>query len=117
MDKQRLPKHVVFKGDNGKYMAAVSPPRTDHVYLQFYAEDALDARCRHIIEYTNDSDGTIRIKSYYYDKYWRLSPNWIWVDSSDTSTNNRDTLFQPVKISERTRMHLRTSATASIAAG
>ncbi|TVU26942.1 hypothetical protein EJB05_29518, partial [Eragrostis curvula] len=103
MDK-RLPKHVLFKGDNGNYMAAVTPPGTENVYLQFYVspEDKLMARCRHTIEYTNDSDGSIRIKSDYYGMYWKLSPNWIWVDSSDITSSNRDTLFRPVKIGEGT---------------
>ncbi|CAN6203329.1 unnamed protein product [Urochloa humidicola] len=97
-DKQ-LPEHVIFKGDNGKYMAAVTPPGTDHVYLQFYVnpEDKCHPRCSQTI-HTN-SDGTIRIKSDYYGKFWRLSPNWIWADSDDRP-DNRDTLFRPVKISE-----------------
>ncbi|TVU26918.1 hypothetical protein EJB05_29491, partial [Eragrostis curvula] len=106
MDK-RLPKYVLFKGDNGNYMAAGTPPDTDQVYLQFYVspEDKLMARCRHTIEYTNDSDGSIRIKSDYYDgMYWKLSPNWIWVNSSDSSDSDsyRNTLFRPVKIGEGT---------------
>lgn len=97
MDKQ-LPKRVVFKGDNGNYMAAVTPPGEDHVFLQFYVnpEDKHDLRCSHTI-HTN-SDGTIRIESDYYGKFWRLSPNWIWADSDDRTSNNRDTLFRPIKL-------------------
>uniref|UniRef100_A0ACD5W3U8 Uncharacterized protein n=1 Tax=Avena sativa TaxID=4498 RepID=A0ACD5W3U8_AVESA len=97
MGKQ-LPKHVVFKGDNGHYMAAVTPPGEEHVFLQFYvsAGDKNDLRCSHTIHTNND--GTIRIKSDYYDKFWRRSPNWIWADSDDQSSNNRDTLFRIVKL-------------------
>uniref|UniRef100_A0ACD5U770 Uncharacterized protein n=1 Tax=Avena sativa TaxID=4498 RepID=A0ACD5U770_AVESA len=97
MGKQ-LPKRVCFKGDNGNYMAAVTPPGEDYVFLQFYVypQDKNDKRCSHTI-YPN-RDGTIRIKSDYYGKFWRRSPNWIWVDSDDQSSNNPDTLFRPVKL-------------------
>ncbi|XVF06326.1 hypothetical protein REPUB_Repub06bG0037800 [Reevesia pubescens] len=30
------------------------------------------------------------------------SPNWIWADSSDTSSNNKDTLFRLVKVDDET---------------
>ena len=72
-----LPTHVCFKGDNGMYLSA---RKVEHGlnYLQFSANDIADPTVRNI--HTN-SDGTIRIYSSHYGKFWRRSPNWIWGDS------------------------------------
>ncbi|XP_039778191.1 uncharacterized protein LOC120645473 [Panicum virgatum] len=61
-------------------------------YLQFSANDIADPTVRNII-HTN-SDGTIRIYSSHYGKFWRRSPNWIWGDSDDTTGRDRDTVFR-----------------------
>ncbi|XP_047069390.1 natterin-3-like [Lolium rigidum] len=92
---EQLPRRVVFKGDNGNYMAAVTPPGEDYVFLQFYA-DKTNPRCIHTI-YPHIC-GTVRIKSDYYGKFWRRSPNWIWVDCNDQSSDHPDTVFRPVKL-------------------
>ncbi|KAK8703645.1 hypothetical protein V6N13_047295 [Hibiscus sabdariffa] len=34
--------------------------------------------------------------------FWRRSPNWIWADSDDTSNDNKDTLFRPIKVNDKT---------------
>lgn len=47
-------------------------------------------------------DGHVRIKSDQWGKFWRRSPNWIWADSTDITANNKDTLFWPVRIDEKT---------------
>ncbi|KAA8544868.1 hypothetical protein F0562_019737 [Nyssa sinensis] len=46
-------------------------------------------------------DGSLRIKSNHFGKFWRCSPNWIWADSDDTSSNNSDTLFWLIKVDNR----------------
>lgn len=56
-----LPRHVCFKGDNGKYLSA-RKVEWNLNYLQFSSDDIADATVRNII-HTN-SDGTIRIYSY-----------------------------------------------------
>uniref|UniRef100_A0A5B6Z2I7 Agglutinin domain-containing protein n=1 Tax=Davidia involucrata TaxID=16924 RepID=A0A5B6Z2I7_DAVIN len=92
-----LPKHVAFKGDNGKYLAARWTE--NHPYLQFDSSDIGDPTVGNEIFITGD--GSVRIKSDYFGKFWRRSPNWIWADSEDTSSNNSDTLFSPIKVDNK----------------
>ncbi|KAM7473270.1 hypothetical protein LguiB_020513 [Lonicera macranthoides] len=98
-----LPKHVAFKGDNGKYLS--SKWIESHEYLQFISDDIGDPSVGH--ETFSTSDGSIRIKSNHYEKFWRRSPNWIWADTKDSSSNNPDTLFWPVKIDNNNAVALR----------
>ncbi|CAM0870080.1 unnamed protein product [Alopecurus aequalis] len=88
-----LPKNVCFKGDNGMYLSA-QKVEWDINYLQFSADDIADPTVRNIIH--TQSDGTIRIYSSHYGKFWRRSPNWIWGDSDDTSNRNPDTVFRAI---------------------
>ncbi|KAK3123368.1 hypothetical protein QOZ80_8AG0629500 [Eleusine coracana subsp. coracana] len=90
-----LPKHVCFKGDNGKYLSA---SRASYNYFKFSSDDNADPTVRNII-HTN-SDGTIRIYSSHYNKFWRRSPNWIWGDSDDTTSRNPDTVFRAVLLGD-----------------
>ncbi|KAI9114191.1 hypothetical protein K1719_014841 [Acacia pycnantha] len=89
-----MPKHVAFKGDNGKYLRARWV--AEHQYLQFSSNDVGDPTVGNEIFTTYD--GSIRVKSDYFSKFWRRSPNWIWADSDDTTNNNSDTLFWPIKV-------------------
>ncbi|CAI0434876.1 unnamed protein product [Linum tenue] len=66
-----LPKHVAFKGDNGQY-------------LLLAGSKALST--------LNSLAATLAIHP------WGMSPNWTWGDSSDSTTDNADTLFWPVKV-------------------
>lgn len=92
-----LPQYVAFKGDNGNYLCAYLD---NHNYLKFARSDSGDSTAAHEVFPT--SDGSIRLKSTHFGQFWRRSPNWIWADSSDTSTNNKDTLFWPVKLDDKT---------------
>lgn len=89
-----LPKHIAFKGDNGQYLSA----RTidGYPYLEFASSDIGDPTVGN--EVFTTQDGSVRIKSDYFDRFWRRSPNWIWADSDDSTTNNPDTLFWPVRV-------------------
>ncbi|KAK4254501.1 hypothetical protein QN277_009878 [Acacia crassicarpa] len=98
-----MPKHVAFKGDNGQYLSARWIQ--GHHYLQFASNDVGDPTVGNEIFTTHD--GSIRVKSNYFGKFWRRSPNWIWflckknwiwADSDDTTNNNFGTLFQPIKV-------------------
>ncbi|KAK4275747.1 hypothetical protein QN277_018778 [Acacia crassicarpa] len=89
-----MPKHVAFKGDNGQYLSARWIER--HQYLQFASNDVGDPTVGNEIFTTYD--GNIRVKSNHFGKFWRRSPNWIWADSDDTTNNNSDTLFWPIKV-------------------
>ncbi|XP_021912292.1 uncharacterized protein LOC110826025 [Carica papaya] len=89
-----LPKHVAFKGDNGQYLSARWIE--GHQYHQYASNDIGDPTVGYEIFTTND--GSVRVKSDYFGKFWRRSPNWIWADTTYTKDNNPDTLFWPVKV-------------------
>ncbi|KAG6603269.1 hypothetical protein SDJN03_03878, partial [Cucurbita argyrosperma subsp. sororia] len=89
-----LPKYVAFKVENGGYLRAWR--FEDHPYLQFSANDIGDPTVGNEVSTTHD--GNVHIKSNYFGKFWRRSPNWIWADSNDTTASNKDTLFWPVKV-------------------
>ncbi|CAK9160843.1 unnamed protein product [Ilex paraguariensis] len=92
-----LPKHVAFKGANGKYLSAQWIE--GYRYLKFVSDDIGDETVGN--EIFPVGDGTIRIRSNIFGKFWRRSPNWIWADSDDTSCNDYDTLFRPIKVNDR----------------
>ncbi|GMI64361.1 hypothetical protein HRI_000105400 [Hibiscus trionum] len=92
-----LPKYVAFKGDNGKYLRhRPQNPRWD--YLEFSANDLGDPTVP--CEVSVFTNGNVRIRSLSNNKFWRLSPNWIWADSYDTSIT--DTLFRPYRVDDTT---------------
>ncbi|XP_038904200.1 uncharacterized protein LOC120090546 [Benincasa hispida] len=91
-----LPKHVAFKGDNGLFLAAFW--YNDWPYLQFNSDDIGSPWVGN--EVFNVGDGTIRIKNDYFNKFWIRNPNWILADTDDTTANDKNTLFWPVKISK-----------------
>ncbi|KAL8127603.1 uncharacterized protein LOC141717276 [Apium graveolens] len=90
-----LPKYVTFKGDNNKFLQAYW--YENHEYLQFSEAKVEDNPMRVGNEIVQTSNGNICIRNLYWNKYWRLSPNWIWSDS--TTSTSYGTVFQPVKIS------------------
>ncbi|KAI8004107.1 hypothetical protein LOK49_LG08G01481 [Camellia lanceoleosa] len=105
-----LPKHIAFKGDNGYYLSATS--LETFPYLEFASDDIGDPTVGNEV-FTN-GDGSIRIKSDYFGKFWRrgsnsrysdepqswktTGANWIWADSDDTTSDNPDTVFWPIKV-------------------
>ncbi|KAF7135632.1 hypothetical protein RHSIM_Rhsim08G0035600 [Rhododendron simsii] len=89
-----LPKHIALKGDNDLYLSARLIQ--GYQYLQFASSDHGDPTVGNEVFITKD--GSIRIKNNHFGKFWRRSPNWIWADSDDTTTDNSDTLFSPVKV-------------------
>ncbi|CAK7345632.1 unnamed protein product [Dovyalis caffra] len=76
-----MPKHVAFKGDNGKYLSARMLNGKE--YLQFSSDDISDPTVRFEAIMTNN--GSYRFKSDQFDKFWRLSRNssWIWADAAE----------------------------------
>ncbi|KAI8541190.1 hypothetical protein RHMOL_Rhmol08G0042400 [Rhododendron molle] len=91
-----LPKHIALKGDNDLYLSARTIQR--YPYLQFASSDHGDPTVGNEVFITKD--GSIRIKNNHFGKFWRRSPNWIWADSDDTTTDNSDTLFSAVKVGD-----------------
>ncbi|RVW76460.1 hypothetical protein CK203_056871 [Vitis vinifera] len=88
------PNKDLCDGDNGNYLSA----RTieGHPYLEFASSDIGDPTVGNEVFTTHD--GSVRIKSHHFGRFWRRSPNWIWADSDDSTTNNSDTLFWPVRV-------------------
>ena len=89
-----FPKHVAFKGSNGCYLSGRIIE--GHPYLEFASSDIGDPIVGNEVFITHD--GSVRIKSDCFGKFWRRSPNWIWADSNDSTTNNPDTLFWLVRV-------------------
>ncbi|CAI0557459.1 unnamed protein product [Linum tenue] len=90
-----LPRHVVFKGDNGRFLRARVIERSN--YLEFSGTSNTEATARN--EVFENPDGSVRIRSNHYGRFWRRSPNfWIWGDSTDTTANNMDTVFWPERV-------------------
>ncbi|XP_074378583.1 uncharacterized protein LOC141720127 [Apium graveolens] len=93
-----LPKYVAFKGDNDKFLRALWYLK--HGYLQFSAANMADHLMLVGNEIVETSNGNICIRNLHWKKYWRLSPDWIWADSTDPSSYGTE--FEPVKISDDT---------------
>ncbi|XP_021755272.1 uncharacterized protein LOC110720543 [Chenopodium quinoa] len=92
-----LPKLVTFKGFvNERYLRGRWVQR--HEYNEFSGADDMDTASHYEIFVTET--GEIRVKSLFFGKYWRRSPNWIWADTYDTSSNNLDTLFEVFKVDD-----------------
>ncbi|KAF5942395.1 hypothetical protein HYC85_020037 [Camellia sinensis] len=105
-----LPKHIAFKGDNGYYLSATS--LETFPYLEFASDDIGDPTVGDVV--LTNGDGSIRIKSDHFGKFWRrgsdsrysdephswktTGANWIWADSDDTTSDNLDTVFWPIKV-------------------
>uniref|UniRef100_A0A0A8Z1U0 Agglutinin domain-containing protein n=1 Tax=Arundo donax TaxID=35708 RepID=A0A0A8Z1U0_ARUDO len=90
-----LPKHVCFKGDNGRYLS--SQLHNGHQFLLFTSEDIGDPSVRHSTMATND--GTMLIKSDHFGQFWRRSDSidqFSWIIANSSSNNNPDTLFKSV---------------------
>ncbi|XP_076885503.1 uncharacterized protein LOC143535052 [Bidens hawaiensis] len=93
-----LPSQVSFKSDDlgGNYLCS----RVCDGYYNYHrfepGLDIGDPRVAHQLFPT--TNGNYCIKSLYYGKFWRRSPNWIWADAEDNNYSN-DTLFSFVKLS------------------
>ncbi|XP_021731743.1 uncharacterized protein LOC110698591 [Chenopodium quinoa] len=75
-----IPKHVAFKGNNGRYLGAIQLRGSPH--LQFSFDNHDDPRVAH--EVFEAPDGTLSIKSSYFGKFWRLGvDDWIVADADD----------------------------------
>jgi hypothetical protein len=83
-----LPKHVCFKGDNGKYLMALGNS------LLFSSDDIGDPLVRNIIE--TNSDGTIRIQFCEYRTFWMrgISGNAIEIYAGSVDRVNADSMFR-----------------------
>lgn len=97
----KIPAHVAFKGDNGKYLSTVHYS-DGYPYLQFSSDDPNEASSGFQVQL--HPRGYLRIKSDCSKKFWRRSPDWIWIwaDSDDTSGDNKDNLFWPVRLDDST---------------
>ncbi|CAK9864909.1 unnamed protein product [Sphagnum jensenii] len=88
-----LPRYLTFKGDNDKFMANYS--ESGHYWQKFHKSSA-DLSC--IYEVAPLLDGSVSLKSIDVNRFFRLSPNWIWADST-SPTSNVECHFEPVKLS------------------
>ncbi|CAN6697644.1 unnamed protein product [Malus baccata var. baccata] len=107
-----LPKHVVFKGDEGSYVTAHMADRNhmdhgddeeDGPYLHFDGHDVCDPAATH--EIFRNPDGTLQIKNSFFERYWRVAKDeWIWADAFNPTAgdkNYKDTLYRAFKLSDK----------------
>ncbi|KAK8648077.1 hypothetical protein V6N13_128839 [Hibiscus sabdariffa] len=88
-----LPRYVVFKGDNDLYL---------YLYqrgLPCFAQTDI-GESTVACEILPTKDGMIRIKSPETGKFYRNASKWIWADTFDTTADNMETLFRPVKVGD-----------------
>ncbi|XP_022157618.1 uncharacterized protein LOC111024279 [Momordica charantia] len=88
-----LPKHVAFKGDNGRYLRVHSSGTR---YLEFSETDVGDPLVGNQIFTT--PDGHVRIKNDHLGKFWIRDPNWIHVKATEDNFDDPNTLFWPVRL-------------------
>ncbi len=88
-----LARYVTFKGDNDKFLANYS--ESDHYWKKFHKSNA-DLSC--IYEVAPLLDGSVSLRSIEVNCFFRLSPNWIWADST-SPTSNVECHFEPLKLS------------------
>ncbi|KAJ0481472.1 putative Agglutinin domain-containing protein [Helianthus annuus] len=93
-----LPSKVSFKSNDlsGNYLCSRVQDRYYNYHKFEPGLDIGDPRVAH--ELFPTTNGNYRIKSLYYGKFWRRSPNWIWANAEENDHSN-DTLFSFVKIS------------------
>ncbi|CAL1410191.1 unnamed protein product [Linum trigynum] len=93
-----LPRHVSFKDGYGVYLQRVGSPVFP---LMFSGNDAGDEGVGN--EVFTTSSGAVRIKNIAAGKFWRRKDDQIstiWADSSDTSDDDPNTMFWPVKVDD-----------------
>jgi hypothetical protein len=88
-----LPRYLTFKGDNDKFMANYS--ESGHYWQKFHKSIA-NLSC--IYKVAPLLDGSVSLRSIEVNRFFRLSPNWIWADST-SPTSNVECHFEPVKLS------------------
>ncbi|XP_055961033.1 uncharacterized protein LOC130015274 [Mercurialis annua] len=86
-----LPKYIVFKGDNGKYLQYRGEGRNEH--MEFRCDDAGAIKVSN--ETVVNSDGSISFKLEQNNNFWEETPNWIFPTAV---TPNARTSFSPVKL-------------------
>ncbi|KAK8648082.1 hypothetical protein V6N13_128844 [Hibiscus sabdariffa] len=97
-----LPRHVALKGDNGDYLC-ISPdfslisPKFAVKSPPFFGSGDI-GQSTSAWEIIPAKDGKIRIKSSGTGKFIRCDSKSMWADSDDTTADNVDTLFRPVRI-------------------
>lgn len=88
-----LPKYVAFKGDNDQYLGQRRVLGND--YLQFRFSNVTDEPVGN--EVSTISNGSIRVRSFGNNKFWRHRADWIYAEAEGNVSGN-DTLFWPIKI-------------------
>jgi len=88
----KLPRYVMFKGDNGNNLCLHYTE--GHPYLCFNSSNR-DLWGAHEVIPVPDMENVVMVKSLHSQTFWRRSPNWIWADQSSTpSPDHYDCLFK-----------------------
>ncbi|XP_047962104.1 uncharacterized protein LOC125206934 [Salvia hispanica] len=96
----KLPKRLALKSNNGKFLKSVD----DSYHSLDFASDDPNAT-KSGLEIQALPSGEIRVKSVYYKQFWKRANDGdqtVYAVAGEKETGNKDTLFWPVKISEKT---------------
>ncbi|KAJ4843191.1 hypothetical protein Tsubulata_008108 [Turnera subulata] len=89
-----MPRYVAFLGDNGRYLSSCLIDGRNH--LKFESAEKDDPTVWHETSYT--PDGCLRLKSVYFDKFWRRRRSKILVDSEDSAGKDAHTIFRSINV-------------------
>ncbi|XP_050222650.1 uncharacterized protein LOC126672739 [Mercurialis annua] len=84
-----LPKYIVFKGDNGKYLQYRGDGSDYH--MEFRCDDIGAIKVSN--QTVTNSDGSVCFRLDYTNNFWEASRNWVYPVAP-----NPDTSFWPVKL-------------------
>ncbi|PRQ34746.1 putative aerolysin, Agglutinin domain, aerolysin-like toxin, beta complex domain-containing protein [Rosa chinensis] len=95
-----LPRHVAFKGHNGKYLGTIE--LNNQRYLAF--DYAAKGRPETWFEVSTDGHGRAQIMSNHTKTFWRNAgtTNWIWSDVESANDLTTHSNFWPVKVNNNT---------------
>ncbi|CAM6009928.1 unnamed protein product [Sphagnum balticum] len=89
-----LPRHLMFKSDNDKFMAPYW--ERDHCWQKFHKSSS-DLSC--VYEVAPLLDASLSLRSIHADRFLRLSPGWIWADST-SPISDVNCHYEPLKLSK-----------------
>lgn len=100
MAPAKLPRYVMFKGDNGLNLCLSETE--GHPYLYFNSTNR-DLWGSHEVIPVPGKEGVVMVKSLYNQNFWRRrSSSWIWADKSGKPLDSDlDCLFKVVQISSQ----------------
>ncbi|KAF7081920.1 hypothetical protein CFC21_085823 [Triticum aestivum] len=97
---RRLPRLVVFKGDNNLYLSGVTISGRN--YLQFSARDPGDPTVAHEITYPG-SNNRMHLRNIHHNMMWgfrSIDSEWVLANIAPTQAGGLNSMFQAVDVKD-----------------